>query len=108
MAYFTQGAETRLTTDASPVGVGAILEQKQKDGSYRPIYYARIFSVYSRFGLVEWFPVIKFLLKVPPVIVVCAPNSYYYDVCQIRDFQSMNLLSRRLLKISFRVGNQLI
>lgn len=40
MAYFRQGAETRLTTDASPVGVGAILEQKQKDGSYRPIYYA--------------------------------------------------------------------
>lgn len=40
MTYFRQGAETRLTTDASPVGVGAILEQKQKDGSYRPIYYA--------------------------------------------------------------------
>ena len=40
MAYFRQGAETRLTTDASPVGVGAILEQKQEDGSYRPIYYA--------------------------------------------------------------------
>ena len=40
MAYFRQGAETRLTTDASPVGVGAILEQKQEDGSFRPIYYA--------------------------------------------------------------------
>ena len=40
MAYFRQGAKTRVTTDASPVGVGAVLEQKQEDGSYRPIYYA--------------------------------------------------------------------
>ena len=40
MAHFRQGAETRLTTDASPVGVGAILEQRQRDGSYRPISYA--------------------------------------------------------------------
>ena len=40
MAYFRQGAKTRVTTDASPVGVGAVLEQKQKDGSYRLIYYA--------------------------------------------------------------------
>ena len=40
MAYFRQGAKTRVTTDASPVGVGAVSEQKQEDGSYRPIYYA--------------------------------------------------------------------
>ena len=40
MAYFSQGANTRLTTDASPVGLGAILEQQQEDGLYRPIYYA--------------------------------------------------------------------
>lgn len=33
-------APTRLTTDASPVGIGAILEQKQEDEMYRPIYYA--------------------------------------------------------------------
>ena len=37
MAHFRPGAETRLTTDASPVGVGAILEQKQEDGSNRPL-----------------------------------------------------------------------
>ena len=40
MAYHRQGATTRPTTDASPVGVGAILEQKQEDGTYKPIYYA--------------------------------------------------------------------
>ena len=33
MAYFRRGANTRVTTDASPVGVGAVLEQKQEDGS---------------------------------------------------------------------------
>ena len=36
MAYFTKDAKTRLVTDASPVGLGAILEQQQPDGSYRP------------------------------------------------------------------------
>jgi len=37
MAYHRQGATTRLTIDASPVGVGAIpVEQKQEDGTYRP------------------------------------------------------------------------
>ena len=41
MAYHRQGTTTRLKTDASPVGVGAILEQKQEDGTYRPIYASR-------------------------------------------------------------------
>ena len=40
MAFFKQGAETRITTNASPVGIGAVLEQKQEDGQYRPVYYA--------------------------------------------------------------------
>ena len=40
MAYFTQGTTTRVTIDASPVGLGAILEQKQTDGQFRPVYYA--------------------------------------------------------------------
>ena len=55
MAYFRQGAETRLTTDASPVGVGAILEQKQGDGSYRPIYYAsrKLSKVETRYSQFE-------------------------------------------------------
>ena len=34
MAYFTPGLPTRIVTDASPVGLGAILEQKQSDGEY--------------------------------------------------------------------------
>ena len=38
MAYFREGADTRLTSDAS--SVGAILEQKQEHGGYRPICYA--------------------------------------------------------------------
>ena len=40
MAYHRQGAPTRLTTNPSPVGIGAILEQKQEDETYRPIYCA--------------------------------------------------------------------
>ena len=55
MAYFRQGAETRLTTDASPAGVGAILEQKQEDGSYRPRYYAsrKLSKTETRYSLFE-------------------------------------------------------
>ena len=40
MAFFKQGAETRVTTDASPVRIRAVLEQKQEDGQYRPVHYA--------------------------------------------------------------------
>ena len=30
MAYFTPGLPTRIVTDASPIGLGAILEQKNR------------------------------------------------------------------------------
>ena len=54
MAFFTQGAQTRLITDASPVGLGAILEQQQADGQFRPVYYAsrklsKVEQKYSQF-----------------------------------------------------------
>ena len=40
MADLNQDAETHVIVDASPVRLGAILSQKQKDGSHRPVYYA--------------------------------------------------------------------
>ncbi|XP_062403787.1 uncharacterized protein K02A2.6-like [Sardina pilchardus] len=40
MAYYTLGRPTRITCDASPVGLGAILEQQQLDGVWKPVYYA--------------------------------------------------------------------
>ena len=55
MVYQRQGAPTRLTTDASPVGIGAILEREQEDGSYRPIYYAsrKLSKVEKRYSQFE-------------------------------------------------------
>ncbi|XP_062844794.1 uncharacterized protein K02A2.6-like [Trichomycterus rosablanca] len=40
MAYYSVGRPTRITCDASPIGVGAILEQQQTDGVWKPVYYA--------------------------------------------------------------------
>lgn len=39
LAYFDKSAKTKVVTDASPVGIGAILIQ-EKDGIDRPVYYA--------------------------------------------------------------------
>ena len=39
MAFYNPKAETELTVDASPVGLGAILTQQQTDGSYKPVAY---------------------------------------------------------------------
>ena len=36
VTYWDNHLETRAT-DASPVGLGAILEEKQADGAYRPV-----------------------------------------------------------------------
>lgn len=40
LAYYSKEAQTQVIADASPVGLGAVLVQKQKDGGYRPVYYA--------------------------------------------------------------------
>ena len=39
MAFYNPVAETHLTVDASPVGLGAILAQKSPDGKMKPIAY---------------------------------------------------------------------
>jgi hypothetical protein len=55
MAYFNQGLPIRITTDASPVGLGAILEQQQTDGHYSPVYYAsrKLTPVETRYSQFE-------------------------------------------------------
>ena len=40
LAYYRVGADTRLVTDTSPVGLGAVLQQRQEDGVYKAVYYA--------------------------------------------------------------------
>ena len=39
LPYYNPYAETIVTVDASPVGVGAILSQKQLDGNLKPIAF---------------------------------------------------------------------
>ena len=40
MSYYNQNAETNIIVDGSPVGLGAILNQKQSDGNVKPVAYA--------------------------------------------------------------------
>ena len=40
MAYFNPELLTQIIVDASPVGLGAILVQKQKNGCFKPVIYA--------------------------------------------------------------------
>jgi hypothetical protein len=41
MTYFNNDLPTRMSTDASPIGLGAISEQQQRNGVWGPVYYAR-------------------------------------------------------------------
>ena len=54
MSYYDSNAETRLIVDASPVGLGAILEQKHK-GHFRPVAYASrtLNAVERRYSQIE-------------------------------------------------------
>ena len=49
MAYHRQGAPTHLTTDASPVGTGVILEQEQEDSKLTKV--EKRYSQFSRKAL---------------------------------------------------------
>jgi transposase InsO family protein len=40
LAYFNSNAKTRVVADASPVGLGAVLLQQQRDGSFKPVHFA--------------------------------------------------------------------
>ena len=40
LAYYNKDDETQVIVDASPVGLGAILSQRQNDGFFRPVLYA--------------------------------------------------------------------
>uniref|UniRef100_A0A3P8TBN5 ribonuclease H n=1 Tax=Amphiprion percula TaxID=161767 RepID=A0A3P8TBN5_AMPPE len=39
LAQYSNTADTRVAADASPYGVGAVLTQKQSDGTWRPVTY---------------------------------------------------------------------
>ena len=54
MAYYDQNAETRIICDASPVGLGCILEQKHGD-NFRPVAYASrtLNAVERRYSQIE-------------------------------------------------------
>lgn len=39
ISYYTVGRPARITCDASPIGLGAILEQQQTDRVWKPVYY---------------------------------------------------------------------
>ena len=40
VAHFDTSLETSIIVDAGPVGLGAILVQKQTDGTLRPVHFA--------------------------------------------------------------------
>ena len=40
LAHYSSSRKTRLSTDASSYGLGAVLQQKQDDGIFKPVFYA--------------------------------------------------------------------
>ena len=55
LSYFDGSAYTEISTDASPVGVGAVLMQMQSDGTMRPVSYASrsLSAVEQRYSQLE-------------------------------------------------------
>ena len=94
MAYYNQNAKTQVTTNASPVGLEAILKQEQPDGGFRPVCYAsrklskteQHYSPFERVALAVKWACEKFFLFLygtefeirtdhKPLITVLAANS---------------------------------
>ena len=55
LAFFDPDAYTEIITDASPVGLGAVILQKQKDGHMHPVDYASrsLKSAETRYSQIE-------------------------------------------------------
>ncbi|UYV77695.1 K02A2.6-like, partial [Cordylochernes scorpioides] len=55
LAYFDMNAPTEVIADASPVGLGAVLLQRQNDGSKKPVAYASrsLTNVERRYSQIE-------------------------------------------------------
>ena len=55
LAFYNSNADTRLTVDASPQGLGTILSQCQLDGSYRPLSYGSrsLIDIATRYSQTE-------------------------------------------------------
>ncbi|KAF7654889.1 hypothetical protein LDENG_00063750 [Lucifuga dentata] len=56
LAYFRLDAPTIVISDASPVGLGAVLQQTQEDGQNKPVAYAScsLTPTERRYSQIEW------------------------------------------------------
>jgi hypothetical protein len=54
MSYYNQNAETNIIVDGSPFGLGAILNQKQSDGNFKPVHNTQIVQYFhSHFRMIQ-------------------------------------------------------
>ena len=56
MAFYNPDADTELIVDGSPIGLGAILAQKQPDGNFRPVAYGSnaLSPIQQHYSQTEW------------------------------------------------------
>ncbi|XP_031330692.1 uncharacterized protein K02A2.6-like [Photinus pyralis] len=55
LSHFSPNSNTRVAADASSFGLGAVLEQEQKDGTWKPVSYAsrKMSETESRYAQIE-------------------------------------------------------